>query len=149
VLILHADTWAPPDAGAAVLRALRDPTVVGGGFWKEFRDGMWMMAGSRWRCATRLFLFRRILGDQGLFVRRNVLESVGGAPDMPLMEEFRMCELLNGAGRLALAGATVLTSARRFRKLGPARTYFRMWRVTILYYLGVRPETLKKMYEKD
>ncbi len=149
VLMLHADTWLAADAGAAVLRSLRDPTVVGGGFWKDFRDGTWLMAGSRWRCAPRLFLFRRVLGDQGIFVRRETLESIGGVPDLPLMEEFRLCELLKRRGRLALAGATALTSARRFRKLGAFRTYFRMWRVTVLYHLGVKPEVLKRVYEKD
>ena len=149
VLMLHADTWLETGAGAAVLRSLQDPTVVGGGFWKEFREGTWLMAGSRWRCAPRLFLFRRVLGDQGIFVRRETLESVGGVPDLPLMEEFRLCELLNRRGRLALAGSTVFTSARRFRKLGAFRTYFRMWRVTVLYHLGVKPEVLKGIYEKD
>ncbi len=148
VLMLHADTWLEADAGAAALRCLRDPVVVGGGFWKDFRDGTWLMAGSRWRCAPRLFLFRRVLGDQGIFVRREILEGIGGVPDLPLMEEFRLCELLNRRGRLALAGSTALTSARRFRKLGPLRTYFRMWRVTVLYHLGVKPEVLKGIYEK-
>ena len=37
VLLLHADTWLPPHAGRAALDSLRDPQVVGGGFWKKFR----------------------------------------------------------------------------------------------------------------
>jgi len=149
VLMLHADTWLPSSAGSALLNCLRDPTVVAGGFWKDFRDGSWLMAGSRWRCAVRLFLFRRVLGDQGFFVRREALERIGGVPDLPLMEEFRLCELLRREGRLALADATVLTSARRFRKNGVLRTYLRMWLVTALYLLGRPPEKLRRIYEKS
>src|SRR6185436_3383206 len=87
ILFVHADTWLPANAGVAVLNCLRDPTVVGGGFWKSFRERTFLMLGSRWRCAVRLYLSRRIAGDQVIFVRRDVLEQIGGVPDMPLMEE--------------------------------------------------------------
>ena len=148
VLLLHADTWLPPGAGRAVLNCLRDPTVVAGGFWKAFRNGPWLLLGSRWKCAVRLFLGRRIAGDQALFVRREVLEKIGGVPDMPLMEEFELCRRLRQTGRLALADATLLTSARRFQKLGVLRTYFRMWYVTNLYRLGMPPHKLSHLYNK-
>ena len=78
-------------------------------------------------------------------VDRVVMDGTNRIGDL----EFRLCELLNRRGRLALAGSTVFTSARRFRKLGAFRTYFRMWRVTVLYHLGVKPEVLKGIYEKD
>lgn len=149
VMLVHADTWLPPNAGEATLRSLRDATLAGGGFWKIFRDPSWLMLGSRWRCATRLHVAGRIAGDQVMFMRRAVLEEVGGIPDMPLMEEFELCRRLRGAGRLALAEATVTTSARRFARLGPLRTYARMWRVAMLYRLGVPPQELQRIYERE
>jgi hypothetical protein len=48
-----------------------------------------------------------------------------------------------------LADATVLTSARRFAKLGVLRTYWRMWSVTIRYWFGAEPKKLAKLYEKE
>ena len=149
VVLLHADTWLPPDAGLAILNCLRDPLVVGGGFWKTFREKHLLMAGSRFRCAVRLWVFGRVLGDQAMFVRRQALESIGGVPDVPLMEEFELCRRLRRLGRLALAGATVTTSARRFLKRGVLRTYARMWRVTAQYYLGASAQSLRRIYEKD
>jgi len=149
VLLLHADTWLPPNACEAMLRCLRDGAVVGGGFWKVFRDPTLLMAGSRFRCGLRLALGGRILGDQGLFIRREVLERIGGVPDMPLMEEFELCRRLRQVGRLVLADATVVTSARRFKKLGVLRTYWRMWWVTTLYRFGMSPRRLKEIYERD
>ena len=149
VLLLHADTWVPPNCGRAILNCLRDSQVVAGGFWKVFRKASPWLRGSRLRCALRLLFGRRVLGDQAMFVRREVLEAVGGIPDMPLMEEFELCRRLRGAGRLVLADATVSTSARRFARLGIARTYFRMWWVSVRYRLGTTPQELSRLYEKE
>jgi cellulose synthase/poly-beta-1,6-N-acetylglucosamine synthase-like glycosyltransferase len=148
VLFLHADTWLPPDGGQAVLNCLRDPVVVAGGFWKVFRERSMLMAGSRLRCGIRLLLFRRIMADQGIFVRRQVLETSGGVPPVALMEEFELCRQLRQHGAMALASATVTTSARRFLQHGILRTYFRMWHVTARYYLGTPAQDLREMYER-
>jgi rSAM/selenodomain-associated transferase 2 len=149
VVFLHADTWLPRNAGDAALKSLDDPAVVGGGFWKVFRDPSLLMRGSRMKCAIRFYLGRRFMGDQAMFARRTALEAIGGVPDVPLMEEFELCRKLRAVGRLALADATVVTSGRRFTKLGTIRTYARMWRVTISYWLGKSPAELKKMYERE
>jgi rSAM/selenodomain-associated transferase 2 len=148
VWMVHADTWVEPGAGAAVFRCLRDPLVVGGGFWKRFADAPWYMRGSRLRCWLRLVWAGRVLGDQAIFVRRSVLEAVGGIPDQPLMEEFELCRRLRTVGRLALAGAPVSTSMRRFRKRGIARTYWLMWKVGRGYRRGVSAVELARWYEQ-
>jgi GT2 family glycosyltransferase len=149
IIFVHADTWLPPNAAHSALNCLRDPVVVAGGFWKVFRQTPLLLLGSRWKCAVRLFVGRRIAGDQCLFVRREVLQRIGGVPEIPLMEEFELCRRLRKVGRLALADATVSTSARRFRKLGVLRTYWRMWWVTTLWRLGVSPAKLRAIYEKS
>jgi rSAM/selenodomain-associated transferase 2 len=149
VLLLHADTWLPPEAGEAAIECCRRPDVVGGGFWKVFRDPSWVMRGARARCWLRLRLGRRILGDQAMFIRREILERIGGVPDMPLMEDVELCRRLRPLGHLVLADATVVTSARRFRNLGVLRTYWRMWTVGLRYRLGATPEELRRLYEKE
>ena len=82
-------------------------------------------------------------------VSRSALQAIGGVPNLPLMEEFELCRRLRSLGRLALASATVSTSARRFDKLGVVRTYWRMARVTARYYLGSTPSELREIYERD
>ena len=149
ILLLHADTWLPPEAGAAVVRALQDERVVGGGFWKEFRDAPPLLRGAKLKCALRLWCGGRISGDQGIFVRREALAAIGGVPPLPLMEEFELCRRLRRVGRLVLADATVTTSARRFIRHGVLRTYARMLRVTLLYHAGVPPARLRVIYESD
>jgi len=148
VWMVHADTWVEAGGGAAMFRCLRDPLVVGGGFWKRFVDAPWCMRGSRLRCWFRLAWAGRVLGDQAMFVRRSVLETVGGVPDQPLMEEFELCRRLRSVGRLALAGAPVSTSIRRFRKRGIARTYWLMWKVVRGYRKGVPATELVRWYDE-
>jgi rSAM/selenodomain-associated transferase 2 len=149
VLLLHADTWLPAEAGRAVLECCRRPDVVGGGFWKAFRDPIWLMRGARARCGLLLRLGGRILGDQAMFIRREALERIGGVPDMPLMEDVELCRRLRPLGRLVLADATVVTSTRRFRKLGVLRTYWRMCAVELRHRLGAPPEELRRLYDKE
>lgn len=148
VVFVHADVWLPADAGQAILSCLRDDTVVGGGLWKRFADAPWPMRGARLRCGLRLWTAGNVLGDQALFVRRDVLQEVGGVPDQPLMEEVELCRRLGREGRLALAGATVAASARRFRERGVWRTYWRMWRVSWAHWRGVPPAELARMYDR-
>lgn len=149
VLLLHADTWLEAEAGRVILDALNRSSAVGGGCWKVFREPHWLMRGSRWKCFIRFHLFRRVMGDQAMFVRRDVLEKIGGVPDVPLMEEFELCRLLRAQGKLALAATTVSTSARRFRKHGVLRTYARMWQVTLRYQAGTPLDQLKRIYERE
>ena len=149
VLFLHADTWVPPNAGQALLKCLAHPGVVAGGFYKVFRDPpSWLVRGSRFKCCWRLLVARRVMADQGIFLRRKTLERIGGVPDVPLMEEFELCKRLRPLGSIALADATVVTSARKFRKLGVLRAYLLMWRVTAGYYRGVPLEELRRLYER-
>lgn len=148
ILFLHADTWLPPGAGRAALACLARPGVVAGGFYKVFRDPpSWLVRGSRFKCWWRLLVARRVMADQGIFLRRETLARIGGVPDVPLMEEFELCKRLRPLGSIALAEATVVTSARKFRKLGVLRTYALMWRVMLGYYRGVPLDELRRRYE--
>ncbi|MES2709396.1 MAG: TIGR04283 family arsenosugar biosynthesis glycosyltransferase [Verrucomicrobiota bacterium] len=146
VLLCHADTWLPPEAGREMLACLADESVAAGGFWKEFRDPALLMRGQKLKAWLRLRLGRRIMGDQAMFLRRETLERIGGVPDVPLMEEFILCRELAKLGRLKLAGATVTTSGRRFQQHGALRTYALMWSVMLRYHLGATPEELARRY---
>lgn len=148
VWMVHADTWVPEAAGRQIDAALQTPTVVGGAFWKQFRDPHWLMRGSRGRCWTRLHWFGRLAADQAIFVRRSALDQIGGIPPLPLMEEFELCRRLRALGRLVLAEGTVLTSARRWHERGVLKTYWLMWRITTAYTFGESPENLARRYQK-
>lgn len=150
ILFLHADTWLPPNAGRAALELLERPGVAAGGFWKRFRDDApWVMRGARFRCRLLLEMYGYIYGDQGFFLKRSMLEAIGGVPPAPLMEELEMCRRLREIGRLELADATVTTAWRKFEKLGILRTYLLMGRVLRAYHNGVPLEELRRIYQES
>lgn len=145
VLFLHADTWLPENAAAAIAETLAKPRVIAGGFYKRFRE-RGALAGSRLRCWLLWKFTNRLFGDQAIFVKRDALEQAGGVPDVPLMEEFELCKALAPHGKLALAPATVFTSARKFREEGTLKTYWRMSRCLTRYFLGAPPQRSASIY---
>ena len=147
ILLLRADAWLPSLAGQAALTCLHDPFVVAGGFWNRYRNPPLLLLGARLQCALRLMLFRRVAADQGIFVRRSALEKIGGVPDLPLIENFELCRRLRKIGHLALADATVLASARRFREFGVLKTILKLTRVSWLYRLRKAPASAKRFDE--
>jgi hypothetical protein len=85
-------------------------------------------------------------GDQAIFVRRDVFESLGGYPDQPLMEDIELSTRLRRRGRPACLTQQVVTSGRRWERDGVGRTVLLMWRLRFLYWLGVNPRQLAKAY---
>jgi len=145
ILFLHADTWLPENAGAVIADIIAKPGIIGGAFYKCFRDGG-ALPGSRLRCWLLWKFTNRLFGDQAIFVKRTALEQADGVPDVPLMEEFELCKALAPRGRLSLAPSTVLTSARKFREEGSFKTYWRMMRCLTRYFLGAPPQRLASIY---
>lgn len=158
VVLLHADTWLPPEAGRCIATALRtppkgrgrmQPPVVGGGFHKVFRDGPWLLRrGARARSALYFHLTGRYFGDQALFVRRDVLERIGGVPPLPLMEDLALSRVLGGEGLLVLVPSTVSTSGRTFAKRGVLGTWWLMASLQWGWWRGVSPEVLAARYRR-
>ncbi len=149
ILFLHADTRLPNDGIESMLRCFKDPTVVGGGFWKQFDRRHWLLTGSKFRCLPRIMFGKYVFGDQGIFVRRDALQTIDGIPKVPLMEEFELCKKLKPLGRLALADATVTTSSRRFFANGILKTYLLMGQLMLRYRLGQSPESLAESYARS
>src|SRR3989338_7428250 len=65
---------------------------------------------------------RSLYGDQGMFVRRDVFERLGGFADLPACEDLEFSERLCRAGRVVLLPGPLRTSARRWQQRGGRRT---------------------------
>lgn len=94
LLFLHADTMLPEGALQRLNDSERDLTIQAGGFLHRFSGNDW-----RLRLISRLGNFRCrhsrvIYGDQAMFVRRRLFESLGGFPDQPILEDVAFCENL-------------------------------------------------------
>ncbi|MDX1570152.1 MAG: TIGR04283 family arsenosugar biosynthesis glycosyltransferase [Xanthomonadales bacterium] len=85
-------------------------------------------------------------GDQAIFVRRALLEDIGGFPELPLMEDVAVSKLLRRRARPLCLRPPVQTSARRWESQGILRTMVRMWCLRLAYALGVSAERLATHY---
>jgi len=146
LLFLHADTVLPAGAGAAIQAALADPGVVGGRFDVRLDSRRPLLALVGWLMNRRSRLTGICTGDQGIFVRRAVFETLGGFPDIPLMEDVELSRRLKRQGRLVALRLRVVTSARKWEREGVVRTILLMWTLRLLYALGVSPARLHRCY---
>jgi rSAM/selenodomain-associated transferase 2 len=146
LLFLHADTQLPTHAGQIVESALAKRAAVGGRFNVRFDHP------SAWGRVISSLMNRRsrltgiATGDQALFVLRQVFELIGGFSDIPLMEDIEFSGRLQQAGRTVALRDTVVTSFRRWDTQGPLRTIFLMWTLRFLYWSGVSPHRLARVY---
>jgi rSAM/selenodomain-associated transferase 2 len=84
-------------------------------------------------------------GDQGLLLSRHLYEAVGGYRPLPLMEDVDLVRRL-GRRRLALLDWPATTSAQRYRRDGWHRRMLRNACCLGLYYAGVPPRLIGKLY---
>ena len=147
LLFLHADTHLPEA-------------------WQTAADGFAADTANRFRAAVFAFALddlspqaRRIerlvawrtkrlglpYGDQCLLVSRDFYDRLGGFRTMPLMEDVDIVRRI-GRTNLSVLDTKAVTSAARYRRGGwwgrPARNLFCL----SLYFLGVSPAFLARIY---
>lgn len=146
LLFVHADTLLPEGFALNVEDTLQASDVVAGAFTLGIDAQGWpyrlIEAGVRARSKWLRFPY----GDQALFLRREVFESVGGFPNWPLMEDYELVRRLRRIGRVQVCEARVHTSGRRWRALGAWRTTLVNQFIVAAYHCGVSPHTLARWY---
>ncbi|MEF8824488.1 MAG: TIGR04283 family arsenosugar biosynthesis glycosyltransferase [Desulfohalobiaceae bacterium] len=145
LLFLHADTSLPRD----VLERIEDSLHSGYG-WGRF-DVRLSGQGLLFRLIEILMNLRSrwtgiATGDQAIFLTRDFFRSVGGFPEIPLMEDIEMSSRLKRHGPPACPRSRVHVSSRRWEERGVLRTVLLMWTLRACYALGVDPERLARWY---
>ncbi len=147
LVFLHADTVLPAEA-PRLLEEAAAGGCVGGGFRLAFDvAGPALRLGERW-INLRTRFTRCPLGDQAQFATRAAFEAVGGFPDWPILEDLHFMRALKRHGRIAILPAAAVTSSRRFVELGWPRTVATNWLIWALYFGGVSPHRLARLYRR-
>jgi len=147
LLFLHADTllaegWehavasfiAEPAnrARAAAFRfALDDPSPA------ARRLERWVA----WRCRVLGLPY----GDQGLLIARTLYDRIGGYRALPIMEDVDLVRRI-GRRNVVLLPVAAVTSAERWRRDGWIARSARNLFCLALYFLGVKPATIARLY---
>jgi uncharacterized protein len=142
LLFLHADTLLPRGALVKIIAAIDRSDVVGGAFSRRYRSRSPTLAITSRLAALRNRLFGWYLGDQAIFVRRNVFAELGGYRDIPIFEDLDFSRRLSAAGKTVTLTPPVYSSARRFARLGPLRTTWEDLILTGRYLSGENPNHL-------
>ncbi len=148
LLFLHADTRLPPLFSDLITECLADKSVILGAFSLGISPSSpstnLIASGANIR-STYLHL---PYGDQALFLRKSDFETLGGFPELPIMEDYIFVRRAKRKGTIRTLPERVTTSARRWQKTGVVRTTLINQIMLIGYHLGVSIETLASFYRR-
>ena len=142
---IHADTRVPDKASELILDAV-SPTRPWGRFDVQFNTNSILMKIVAFAMNLRSGLTGICTGDQAIFVTRDVFRQSGAFPEIAIMEDVALTKKLRRKAGPIRVRAPVITSARRWESHGYLWTIFQMWLLRLLYWVGVSPKTLIKLY---
>lgn len=145
LLFLHADTLLPANYISIINKAMDNQYK-----WGRFDV---RLSGKHFlfRIIERLMSLRSRItgiatGDQAIFVDKTVFNSISGFKNIPLMEDIDITRRLRKISKPACLVEHVVTSSRRWEEKGILKTILLMWALRFLYFVGVRPVVLQKLY---
>jgi rSAM/selenodomain-associated transferase 2 len=153
LLFLHADTLLPLKFTELICQTLSEvdqsgKPMIAGAFTLGIDDPhplfRWLERGVNWRSIYAQMPY----GDQAIFIRAEVFKSIGGFPDLPIMEDFELIRRLQKMGRIAIIKNPVQTSARRWRQKGILQTTLINQLIVSGYLLGMNPAYLLQLYRR-
>ena len=145
-MLLHSDTIPPLGWEKAILTALKNPQVVGGGFSMTHDKpnpylelGVWFL--NQWfRVSGELY------GDRAMFIRSNILRRCLSTLEVPLFEDVRLAQCMQKYGRVVLLKEKVETSAASLREYGFFRYFAGFYLCRLWYALGGSPFQIYNSY---
>ena len=146
LLFLHADTSLPKGWRDCIENALKDDRVIAGGFSLKIDSKGFSFRLIEAVANIRAKYLGLIYGDQAIFVRRDAFFSTGGFMGLPLMEDVDFIRRIRKKGKVLLLDADVSTSPRQWQKKGILRTTIGNLFFLSLYYAGVSPQRLYRLY---
>jgi glycosyltransferase involved in cell wall biosynthesis len=148
LLFLHADCLISQPALDALQAALADQQLAGGAFYIRFAEARpRSLRLVSWGINLRARLRGSATGDQGIFVRRDVFLSIGGAPEWPLFEDVELVRRIKRAGKFVVLKTPITVSGRRYIRHGVLRTALLIYSLRLAYWLGVPPHRLKNWFK--
>ncbi|MCO6456540.1 MAG: TIGR04283 family arsenosugar biosynthesis glycosyltransferase [Pirellulaceae bacterium] len=148
LLFQHADNRLSPRAADQIREALGNPRRLCGAFRQRIDSPRRVYRCLEWGNAWRVRWQGMPYGDQGIFVRREIFQQLGGFPEVPLMEDVLLMRRLRRLAWPVLLPGPLLVSPRRWERHGVVRQTMRNWSLLAALRLGVSPARLAAWYRR-
>lgn len=145
LLFLHGDTKLPANYQLVIKNTLQQGYILGA-FELAIAGKDPGLKVIEWLVNLRSRFLSLPYGDQALFITKKNFQLLGGYQDLPIMEDFELVKRAKKRGKIAIAPMPVITSPRRWQKLGVWRTTLINQIVIIGYYLKISPAKLRNLY---
>jgi rSAM/selenodomain-associated transferase 2 len=149
LLFLHADTKLPKGFDRHIHHALAEAGAIAGAFRLGLEGAQRGLRFIEMMANWRSLRWQLPYGDQAIFLRAKTFIHAGGFPYIPLMEDFEMIRRLRRQGRIVIAPVPVVSSARRWLKLGVLKTTMINQAVIAAYLCGISSEHIADWYNRD
>ncbi len=147
LLFLHADCRLPSTALDQIADAFETRAARIGGFRQHIAASGLLFRALEIGNAARILWLRTPYGDQGIFIARELFESAGGFPRIPIMEDLQLMRTLQRHNRPHLLPGPLVVDARRWKKNGIIRQTLRNWRLVFGWATGrMTPTELGRRY---
>lgn len=143
IVMLHADTWIPRRFS---IHTLTNSSSSWGWFDCKFNNTFSIFSIISTAITLRSRTFSSPTGDQVIWVKRSLMNEIGGIPQQPLMEDVELVRRLKEWRNGTPISYDVLTSPRRWQNNGIISTILSMWLLKFSYFMGASPDTLAKLY---
>lgn len=147
-LFLHADTRLPEGFIKAMSNALETSGVAGGAFQLSTDVNNPGLSFICFWANMRSKILGLPYGDQAIFTLRSYFDRVDGFPEIEIMEDFIFVRRLAKIGKIVILSEKVITSGRRWKKLGIIRTTFINQLIVLGFILGIHSSRLARIYRK-
>jgi rSAM/selenodomain-associated transferase 2/rSAM/selenodomain-associated transferase 1 len=149
LLFLHADTLLPEGYENQVRGALSLSDTAAGAFALGIDSPLSSLRIMEHVANWRSRFLQKPYGDQAIFLAAETYRTIGGYPDLPIMEDFELVRRLKKKGRIIILPASVITSARRWLHAGVWRTWFINQSAITAYLCGIAPGTIARFYNRE
>ncbi|HMF30613.1 MAG TPA: glycosyltransferase family 2 protein [Candidatus Lokiarchaeia archaeon] len=169
LVFLHADTLLPKGAIARLLHEYRDPSLIGGGFEKDWQWSPNVARSSFVNAMTYFYqgvgnwvftLLKKIPGDNAIFVKRRDFEEMGGYKNLWMCEDYDFSQQMVDLGKKRSKGfhkfhvapmvtciqEHVLTSTRRFEKYGLLKTIMIWFQMYLMWRIGLPQDRIQRHF---
>jgi rSAM/selenodomain-associated transferase 2 len=146
LLFLHADTVLPLHQLDQIQEAVHVQKAVAGCFTQVLDRPEWIYRYIAWTGNLRARISKIFYGDQGIFVRKDVFNKLGGFPEVSLAEDVRLTTRLRKEGRTVVLKAPIYCSARRWIGQGVWKTFWLNMRINWMLMIGKDITALADFY---